>query len=76
MFTDPNREDPKEPARVAYRVATSGDLAFLLFHEGFRCGLNVRRDYPLVDPPDMEVYIREMFKLICTEIRDQSPRSK
>ena len=70
----PSGNDPKEPARVAYRVRTPEELAFLLFHEGFRCGYNVVRDYPLVDPPDMELYIREMFKLISGEIREQNPR--
>jgi hypothetical protein len=67
-------DDPKEPARVSYSVHTPGELAFLLFHEGFRCGYNAVRDYPLVDPPNMELYIREMYKLISKEIRDQSPR--
>jgi hypothetical protein len=72
MFIDPNG-DPKEPARVSYGVRTAEELAFLLFHEGFRCGYNCVRDYPLVDPPNMELYIREMFKLISNEIREQSP---
>lgn len=68
----PNGNNPKEPARVSYRVRTPEELAFLLFHEGFRCGYNVVRDYPLVDPPNMEAYIREMYKLISGEIREQS----
>ena len=66
-------EDPKEPARISYSVRTADELAWVLFHEGFRCGLNAVRDYPLVNPPNMELYIREMFKLICQEIREQSP---
>jgi hypothetical protein len=72
MFTDPNC-DPSEPARIAYGVRTPEELAFVLFHEGFRCGYNVVRDYPLVNPPNMEIYIREMYKMVAKEIREQQP---
>ena len=67
-------DDPREPARVSYHVRTPEELAFLLFHEGFRCGYNAARDFPLVNPPNMEIYIREMYHLIANEIREQSPR--
>lgn len=66
-------EDPTEPARVSYRVRTAGELAWLLFHEGFRCGYTAAREYPLINPPNMELYIQEMYKLIAKEIREQSP---
>jgi hypothetical protein len=75
MFSQPN-EDPREPARVAYSVRTPEELAFLLFHEGFRCGYNVVRDFPLINPPNMEMYIREMYKMIAAEIRDQTPNRR
>jgi hypothetical protein len=74
MFS--HSHDPKEAARISYRVRTAEELAWVLFHEGFRCGYNAARDYPLVDPPDMEAYIREMFKLIAGEIREQSSFGK
>ena len=69
MFAEPN--DPKEPARVSYSVRNPEELAFLLFHEGFRCGYNVVQDG--VHPPNVELYIREMYKMISNEIREQSP---
>lgn len=71
MFIDPNREDRSEPARIGIGVRTPAELAFVLFHEGFRCGYNVSQDG--IRPPDMEVYIREMFKMVATEIREQTP---
>ena len=73
MYIDHNREDKSEPARIAYGVRNPNELAFVLFHEGFRCGYNVLNDNPRPNPPDMEVYIREMFKMVAKEIKEQQP---
>jgi hypothetical protein len=73
MHIDHDREDKSEPARIAYGVRNPNELAFVLFHEGFRCGYNVLNDKPRPNPPDMEVYIREMFKMVAKEIKEQQP---
>jgi len=73
MYIDPNRDDLREPARIAYGVRDPAELAFVLFHEGFRCGYNVLNDNPRPNPPDMEVYIKAMFLMVTKEIREQQP---
>jgi len=68
-----NQDDPKEAARISYRANNAAELAFILFHEGFRCGYNSALQYPLVNPPNMEAYIKAMYDLVSGEIRDQNP---
>jgi hypothetical protein len=62
--------DPSEPARIQIKARNSAELAWILFHEGFRAGYEVPRPQP-----DMERYIRAMYELIVGEIREQNPNS-
>ena len=57
---------------MAYRVRTQADLAWLLFHEGFRSGLLFAQTG--VTAPNAEAYIRAVYEEILRDIRAKRTR--
>jgi hypothetical protein len=67
------KDDPSEPARISIKARDAKELAWILFHEGFRAGYEARERTGFGPPPNMEFYIREIYALVVGEIREQNP---
>lgn len=65
--------DNQEPVRVRYQVRDAKQLAWILFHEGFRCGYGARSHGQEQMPAHLEPYVMELFKLVSAEIVEQNP---